>query len=54
MLLTTKQVAERLAVADATVKRWIKAGKLPAMKIGRNYKIESEEVEKLINNSKVK
>lgn len=47
-VLTTKQLAEFLQVSDQTVKRAIKAGKLKAFKIGKDWRIEKEEVIKWV------
>ena len=43
-ILTTKQLAEFLQVSDQTVKRAIKAKKLIAFKVGKDWRIEKEEV----------
>lgn len=47
--LSLPQVARELAVVETTVRRWIKAGLLPADVIGpaRRYRIEREDVERL-------
>lgn len=37
--LTLKQVARQLQVDDKTVRRYIKAGKIPAIEIGGRYRI---------------
>ena len=47
-ILTTKQLAEFLQVSDQTVKRAIKAGKLKAFKVGKDWRIEKEEVVKWV------
>ena len=44
-LLTTKDVAERLGVTVQRVQAMIKAGRLPAQKIGRDYLIEEKALE---------
>ena len=48
-ILTTKQLAEFLQVSDQTVKRAIKAGKLKAFKIGKDWRIEKEAVKEFID-----
>ena len=53
-MLTTKDVAERLNVSEKTVRNWIDEGQLEGYKLGKNYRIEPEAVEKFLNNSKVK
>jgi excisionase family DNA binding protein len=47
-VLTTKQLAEFLHVSDQTNKRAIKAGKLEAFKIGKDWRIEKEAVIKWV------
>lgn len=36
---TVKEVAERLEVAEATVRQWIKAGALRAIHIGKGWRV---------------
>jgi len=43
-VLTPKQLAEFLQVSDQTIKRALKAGKLKGFKVGRDWRIEKEEV----------
>ena len=43
-LLTPEQVAERLQGSRKTVYRWISDGDLPAMKLGRSWRIPWGEV----------
>lgn len=43
-IVTTKQLAEFLQVSDQTIKRAIKAGRLKAFKVGKDWRIEKEEV----------
>lgn len=45
---TIEEVAEMLKVAYLTVYRWIQAGKLNAVKAGKQYRISKEEVNKFI------
>jgi len=47
-LLTVPQVAAKLAVDPATVRRWIGSKKLPAIKIGRDYRVDPVELQQLI------
>lgn len=48
-VLTVKQLAEFLQVSDQTITRAIKAGKLKAFKIGKDWRIEKDEVIKWLN-----
>lgn len=47
-VLTVQQLSEFLQVSDQTVKRAIKAGKLEAFKVGKDWRIEREAVMKWI------
>ncbi|TMC00018.1 MAG: helix-turn-helix domain-containing protein [Chloroflexi bacterium] len=42
-LLTPEQVAERLQVTERTVYGWLRRGRLPALKLGRLWRIRPEE-----------
>lgn len=44
-VMTPKQLAEFLQVSDQTIKRAIKAGKLKAFKVVKDWRIEKEAVE---------
>ncbi len=44
-----EELAEKLRVNKMTIYRWIKAGKLTALKIGKNYRIAETEVERIIH-----
>lgn len=41
-LLTTEQIAHRLAVDPSTVRRWIEKGRLPALQPGRGYRVHPD------------
>jgi excisionase family DNA binding protein len=43
-VVTVKQLAKFLQINDITVKRALKAGDLKGFKIGRDWRIEKEEV----------
>src|SRR3954454_6414362 len=43
--LSTEEVSKLLNVHSNTVMRWIKSGKLPSTKIGREYRIPREAIE---------
>jgi chromosome partitioning protein len=47
--LSTEEVAKLLNVHSNTVARWIKSGKLPSTKIGREYRIPREAIENRVN-----
>ena len=43
-LLTTEEVAEKLKVSKYTIYSLIKSGKLPALRIGRSFRVHEEEL----------
>lgn len=47
-LLTTKQDAEYLAVSVWTVRDMIEQKTLPAFKLGKNYRIDEEDIKTMI------
>lgn len=51
-LLKISEVASRLRVSQITIRRMIARGELQAAKIGGGYRIESAEVQKLIDTAK--
>lgn len=44
-LLTVAEVADVLRVSNMTVYRLIKAGELPALRVGKNYRIRQGDLE---------
>jgi excisionase family DNA binding protein len=42
---TVKDVADRLKVAEATVRHWIKVGQLRAIDIGKGWRIADADLE---------
>lgn len=51
-LLTLQQVADRLQVSMPTVRRLVGAGKLKAVRIGRNLRVRPEDLSKYIEEAK--
>ena len=49
--ITVKEIYQSLKVKKLTVYRWIKAGKLKAVKIGKGFRIKKEDFENFINKS---
>jgi chromosome partitioning protein len=47
--LSTEEVAKLLSIHTNTVARWIKDGKLPSTKIGREYRIPRSAIENRVN-----
>lgn len=50
-LLSTEEVAEVLAVKPKTIRRWILAGELPAIKLHRQWRIHTDELDRLLEGS---
>ena len=44
-LLTVAEVAAAMRVSNMTVYRLIKAGELPAVRVGKNYRIREADVQ---------
>lgn len=53
-LLTTNEITAILKVSKLTIYRYIKAGKLPAYKVGRDYRVRQEDFDKLLEKGKTK
>ena len=47
---TVKELAEYLRVESHAVLRWIKKGKIKAVKFGKDWRISEEEFEFIISN----
>lgn len=45
---TVQELAERLEVAEATVRNWIKAGELRAINIGKGWRISDTDLERFL------
>lgn len=44
-LLTAAEVADRLRVSTMTVYRLIRGGELPAVRVGRNYRVAEDALD---------
>ena len=53
MLISTEEAAKRLGINRRTVLLWIKTQKLPAYRLSRCWKIESEQLEQWIESKRV-
>lgn len=51
--LSIVDVAEELERNEQVVRRWMKAGKMPAHKIGGEYRIRREEFEEWLESQRV-
>ena len=45
--LTIKESSEYLEIAEVTVRRWAKEGKLPFHKVGKSYVFRVDDLKKL-------
>lgn len=52
-IYTIDQVAKKLQVSLLTIRRYIKAKKLPASKIGKGYRIMENDILNFLKKSKV-
>ena len=48
-ILHVPQIAKFFGVADKTVWEWCKTGKLPAFKIGKEWRVRKSDLQKMIN-----
>jgi excisionase family DNA binding protein len=53
-LLTVGEVAATMRVSNMTVYRLIKAGQLPAIRVGKNYRIRESDVNKYLSDRSVR
>ena len=49
-----EELADVLRINKMTIYRWIKAGKLAAVKVGKDYRITKDDFERLITESSTK
>jgi excisionase family DNA binding protein len=52
-LLTVAEVADVLRVSNMTVYRLIKAGDLPALRVGKNYRIREADLSRFLEQGTV-
>lgn len=53
-LISLSEACKLLDISDATIRRYVKDGKLPAYNFGKEYKFKVNELYEFIENSKVK
>lgn len=46
--MSVGEVADLLRVHDQTIWRWLKSGKLPGTKVGHSWRIDPDDVRKLL------
>jgi len=47
-LLKIHQVAEQLSVSPLTVRKWVKTGKVPIVRLGRAIRVREEDLHALM------
>ena len=52
-LLTVAEVAGVLRVSNMTIYRLIKAGDMPALRVGKNYRIRSQDLDEFLTTGSV-
>jgi excisionase family DNA binding protein len=52
-LLTVDEVAEHMRVSNMTVYRLIKAAELPAIRVGRGYRVRSDDLASYLDAGRV-
>jgi len=45
---TTEEIAKMLSIHVATVRRWIREGKLPAILLGKSYRVAKEDLRRFL------
>ncbi len=53
-IMNVEELAKFFGVSNQTIWRWCKAGKLPAFKIGSQWKIRQSDINKIINQKIIK
>lgn len=48
-IMNVEELASFFGVSNQTIWRWCKSGKLPAFKIGAQWKIRQSDINKIIN-----
>ena len=49
--LTVEEVAELVRVSRMTVYRWVRAGELPAVRVGRSFRIPQDALDAFLRSS---
>jgi excisionase family DNA binding protein len=53
-LLTVAEVAAAMRVSNMTVYRLIKSGELPAVRVGKNYRLRESDLERFLEERSVR
>jgi excisionase family DNA binding protein len=54
VLLTVSEVASAMRVSNMTVYRLIRSGELPAVRVGKSYRIREGELERFLDERSVR
>lgn len=54
VLLTVAEVAQHMRVSNMTVYRLIKSGQLPALRVGKNFRIRSRDLASYLEGSRTR
>jgi excisionase family DNA binding protein len=47
--MTTHEIADLFKVSEATVRAWIHEGDLPAIRVGREFRVAVKDLEAFVN-----
>lgn len=53
-LLTISESAKRLNITERTLRKWLREGVLPGVKMGRIWRVDDQDLEEFIHQSKKK
>jgi excisionase family DNA binding protein len=48
-LLSLQDVAQQTGMSEATVRRWVRAGQLPAVELGGRYRISQADLQNFLD-----
>ena len=52
--LTIREVAHLLKLSEATIRKWCREGRLPALKLGKAYRIRRSDIDRLFEQARKK
>ena len=52
--LTIREVAQLLKLSEATIRKWCREGRLPALKLGKAYRIRRSDIDRLFEQARKK
>jgi excisionase family DNA binding protein len=51
--MTAEEISAKLRVDISTVRRWLRSGELPSIRVGRQYRITSQAYDQFLKNREV-